>query len=341
VILDDPYTGLDQKSRARLSAGIDGLLKQSTPAILLVSSRWEEIPAGITHLLLVQAGQVTGQGRRQAVEKTASFHELRAAPRTAQAAAPGEPQAAALQARAAAYAAQLQSSGITGGQEVIHLEQVSVSYPGVDVLREVTWSVFQGERWALTGPNGAGKSTLLSLILADHPQAYRNHLRLFGRRRGSGESIWEIKRKIGWVSPELQIFYERPLTCFEAVCSGFFDSVGLYRQPDEAQQAAAFSWLQAFHLDGLANRPLLSLSTGQQRLVLLARALVKHPPLLVLDEPCQGLDTLQRSAFIDLLDALCDQTPLTLIYVSHDPRELPQAISHHLRLENGRSVSKL
>lgn len=342
VILDDPFTGLDQESRTRLRAGIEGLLAQPSPAILLASSRWEEIPAGITHLLLIESGRVIGQGPREVVQQSVVFQTLAAAHQPVQAAMPAsEAQAAALRERGSAYAAQLRDSGIAEGQEVLHLEQVSVSYPGVEVLKQVTWSVRQGERWALSGPNGAGKSTLLSLVLADHPQAYRNHLRLFGRRRGSGESIWEIKRKIGWVSPELQIFYERPLSCFETICSGFFDSVGLYRQPSPEQQTAAAGWLQALHLDRPGSRPLLNLSTGQPRLPLLATPLVKPPPLLVLDEPCQGLDSAQRAAFLALLDGLCAQAPITLIYVSHDPREIPQAVKHHLRLEAGQIVSIL
>jgi len=330
IILDDPYTGLDQASHARLRAGIEALLEQTSPAILLVSARLGDIPPGITHLLLVEDGQVVAQGEAATLHERAARLSQANPDRQSETTNPD-----ALHARAAAYANSLAAGGYQAGQEVIQLDAVSVSYPPGEVLHQITWTVRQGERWALSGPNGAGKSTLLSLILADHPQAYRNHLRLFGRRRGSGESIWEIKRKIGWVSPELQIFYERPLSCFETVCSGFFDSVGLYRQPDETQQAVASGWVEAFGLDQLADRPLLQLSAGQQRLALLARAMVKHPPLLILDEPCQGLDARQRTAFLDLLDALCSQAPLTLVYVSHDPEEIPQAVTHHLRLEKG------
>jgi molybdate transport system ATP-binding protein len=336
LILDDPLAGLDQESRARLQAGIEGLLARPDPAILLVSSRWEEVPAGITHLLLVEHGQITAQGERQSVAASPAFQAILRQPDRAQAAdLQSTPDAQALLAQAGQYAAKLAAGGFALGQEVIHMDKVSVSYPGSEVLRAVSWTVRQGERWALTGPNGAGKSTLLSLILADHPQGYRSALRLFGQARGSGESIWEIKRKIGWVSPELQIYYERPLTCFETVCSGFFDSIGLYRQPDDAQQVTAAGWMRAFGLADLAQRPFASLSSGQQRLALLARAMVKHPPLLVMDEPCQGLDSGQRAAFLAMIDQLCRQTPLTLIYVSHDPHEIPAGITHHLRLDDG------
>jgi molybdate transport system ATP-binding protein len=199
----------------------------------------------------------------------------------------------------------------------------------------------QGEHWAIRGPNGAGKSTLLSLILADNPQGYANELKIFGRPRGSGESIWEIKQQIGWVAPEIHMYYPSQAACQTIVCSGFFDSVGLFHNMTPAQMQIAAKWMQALGIEALAERSFQEVSIGEQRLVLLARALVKQPRLLILDEPCQGLDGANRSRIIQLLDSLCQQTPVSLLYVTHHLDELPRAIKHVMHLENGRMLAKM
>jgi molybdate transport system ATP-binding protein len=219
------------------------------------------------------------------------------------------------------------------------MKNVTIRYGAVEVLKGIDWTVKAGERWALVGPNGAGKTTLLSLILADNPQAYANEIALFGIQRGSGESIWEIKNRIGWVSPELHIHYPRTVTVADVVCSGFFDSVGLYQQCSPAQKLTAEGWIQAFGLPAVSGEPYSSLSSGQQRLVLLARALVKYPTLLVLDEPCQGLDEASRANFLRLLNRLCEQAPVSMIYVSHYQDEIPQVITHRLALDAGTANS--
>jgi molybdate transport system ATP-binding protein len=222
--------------------------------------------------------------------------------------------------------------------ELIKMQEVSVHYGQVPVLQNITWTVRRGERWALLGKNGAGKTTLLSLILADNPQAYANPITLFGRRRGSGESIWEIKRSIGWVSPELHIYYRQSVSLLDVVCSGFSDSVGFAHACSVEQAAIASHWIEALGLAIPPNSPFSSLSAGQQRLALLARALVKNPPVLILDEPCQALDEPHRAHFLQFLDRLCALTPLTLIYVTHLKGEIPAAITHQLRLEGGKII---
>ena len=222
------------------------------------------------------------------------------------------------------------------GPVLVNMKNTSVSYGHTRVLHNINWTMRQGENWAVLGANGAGKTTLLSLILADNPQAYANEITLFGKRRGSGESVWDIKRNIGWVSPELQAYHQKQTTCFNAVCSGFFDSVGLYKTCSPEQISMAQHWLSSFGLWHLADHPVGTVSAGEQRLVFLARALVKHPALLVLDEPCQGLDFNNRSRIINLLDQLCLQTPVNLIFVTHHFDEMPQAITHVLKLAQGR-----
>ncbi|MBK6976855.1 MAG: ATP-binding cassette domain-containing protein [Cytophagaceae bacterium] len=163
----------------------------------------------------------------------------------------------------------------------------------------------KGDKWALTGPNGSGKSSLLSLINADNPQGYQNELYLFDKRRGTGESIWELKQKIGFVSPELQQYFNKQTLVWKVVASGFFDAAGLFRKISGEQSTLVDTYLNLMGIGHLKDRPLQQLSNGQQRLVFLARALVKNPPLLILDEPCQGLDYNQMVFFRELLNEIC------------------------------------
>jgi molybdate transport system ATP-binding protein len=220
------------------------------------------------------------------------------------------------------------------------MENVNVSYNGTTVLRQVSWTVRENEQWALLGPNGAGKTTLLSLILADNPQAYANDITLFGRRRGSGESIWEIKQNIGWVAPELHLYYPRGATCLDVICSGWFDSVGLYRHCTSDQRETVLLWMQRLGLATCADTAFAQVSEGEQRLALIARALVKGPALLVLDEPCQGLDTDNRERVLQAIEQVGQRPNTSMIYVTHRADELPQNITHVFKLDEGRVVSQ-
>ena len=324
LVLDDPFSGLDNASRALLQQTIEELFNHETLHILLLTSRADEILEGITHLLCVEQGRVVAQGEKEALLNTdvvRQFSLRQTHPQVSGRAFPAPPQ-----------------HSLPHNGPIVEMEKVSVRYGDVDVLQQIDWTMNAGEHWAILGHNGAGKSTLLSMILADNPQAYANHLRIFGMQRGSGESIWDIKRHIGWVSPELQLYYHRAMRCHAVVCSGFFDSVGLYRHYSSEQSDAASAWMSSVGLETLRDRPLSAVSAGEQRMVLLARALVKHPRLLILDEPCQGLDAGHRKHILDLLDQLCRQSSVCIIYVTHHFNEMPQAISHVLTLEHGHVV---
>ncbi|MCL6588932.1 MAG: ATP-binding cassette domain-containing protein [Firmicutes bacterium] len=343
LILDDPFSGLDQNSRRILSKAITGLTAGHSPQILLITANIMEIAPGITHLLSVNGpGSVTKISR--------GFKTRFPAPQSNQLPSPAG--------KSANYSSTGGQSGhtecaresqlfqpilpnwpkVSQNQILIEMKNVSIVYGKVKVLRNLNWTVRQGERWAVLGPNGAGKSTLLSLILGDNPQAYSNNIALFGKTRGSGESIWDIKRQIGWISPEQQIYCYQNLTCYETVCTGFFDSLGLYQECSVEQAGIASYWMRCLGIAGLADRLFRAVSVGEQRLSLLARALVKNPLLLILDEPCQGLDPGHRQDIIQLLDLLCRQTPVSVIYVTHYLDELPQAITHVLKLDRGRMI---
>jgi molybdate transport system ATP-binding protein len=218
------------------------------------------------------------------------------------------------------------------GEELVHLRNVSVRYGTATILTGINWTVRSGESWALLGPNGSGKTTLLSLILGDNPQAYMNDVVVFGKQRGSGESIWDIKKFIGWVSPELHVHFDDSATCVDVVESGFRDSIGLFEPATPRERAAAKRWLKEFHLLQFANEPLFALSAGLQRMVLLARALVKNPRLLILDEPCQGLDAAHRDFFVREVDALLRSGSVTAIYVTHRSEEIPPSIKRVMRM---------
>ncbi|MCR4825181.1 MAG: ATP-binding cassette domain-containing protein [Bacteroidales bacterium] len=215
---------------------------------------------------------------------------------------------------------------------VIRMRDVTIRFGDRVILDRLNWTVRQGEHWALTGANGSGKSTLLSLICADNPQAYACDIELFGRARGTGETIWDIKRNIGFVSPELHRAFQVDAPALDIVTSGLFDTEGLYRHPTEEQRDCARRWMGVFGIEALAERPFLRLSSGEQRLCLLARAFVKDPPLYILDEPLHGLDEPQRRRVKALLDRFCGAPGKTLLMVTHYPEEYPSCIDHSLTL---------
>ena len=217
--------------------------------------------------------------------------------------------------------------------EVIRFNNVSIRYGARTILKDLNWTVRQGEHWSLSGQNGSGKSTLLSLVCADNPQSYACDISLFGHKRGSGESIWDIKRHIGYVSPEMHRSYKQNIPAIQIVASGLKDTIGLYVHPNEAEKEQCRKWLNIFGIGHLADRKFLEMSSGEQRLVLLARAFVKEPDLLILDEPLHGLDLDNRSMVKRLVDEYCQNPAVTLIFVTHYQEELPSCIDHSLYLE--------
>jgi molybdate transport system ATP-binding protein len=307
LILDQPYNGLDKASRRNLNLLLDELPGYGSQLILV--SNDSELPSCVNKYAEIVNGQlVENEGH---ISSSEAIYQMKAVP------------------------AFLAESSISGSsEEVIKMIDVNISYGDKQVLKNINWEVKAGEKWLLQGPNGSGKSTLLSLLSGDHPQAYANNFYLFGHKRGSGESIWDIKRKIGLISPELHWYFDPSATVWQSVASGFYDSSGLFCEPGSTKHAQVNELLDYFGILNYRNVLMNELPLGKQRLALLARTIIKNPELLILDEPCQGLDQQQTIHFNRLVDDLCKQGT-TLIYVGHFEAQLPECIEKRILLENG------
>jgi molybdate transport system ATP-binding protein len=296
LLLDDPFIGLDAAGRADLTALLGELVREGKRLVLIC--RADMIPEWVTNVLEMPE-QAVGVGRLISSE-------------------PKQPA----------------DTGTSPGVPVLELRDVTVTHGGKRILDGVTWTVRAGERWSVVGPNGSGKTTLLSLLCGDHPQAYSNDISLFGRRRGTGETIWDVKRNVGLVSPEFHLYFTEQLTADRAAATGFFDALA-DRPTTPEQDTRVRELLAAFAISHLHGRMFRTLSIGEQRLVLLARALVKRPPLVILDEPFQGIDAARVEVCRSWLERELgpDQT---LLFVTHEPAELPRTVTRTLRLDRGR-----
>ncbi|WP_339276808.1 molybdate ABC transporter ATP-binding protein ModF [Enterobacter asburiae] len=317
LILDEPFDGLDVQSRAQLAALLESLNQQGY-TLVLVLNRFDEIPDFIQHAGVLADCNLTETGEKTALLKQALIAQLAHSEQLDGITLP-EPDAPSAR------------HALDPHQPRIVLREGMVSYDDRPILNRLSWTVNPGEHWQIVGPNGAGKSTLLSLITGDHPQGYSNDLTLFGRRRGSGETIWDIKKHIGYVSSSLHLDYRVSTTVRNVILSGYFDSIGIYQAVSDKQHKLAQQWLDILGMDTrIADAPFHSLSWGQQRLALIVRALVKHPTLLILDEPLQGLDPLNRQLIRRFVDVLISEGETQLLFVSHHAEDAPSCITHRL-----------
>lgn len=320
LILDEPFAGLDVASRKSLALAITELMTRGTQ-LILVTQRLEEVIPGISHVLLIRDGRVISAGRRDDVMTPEAMKPfsgtataLPALPRPIPAAPPQEAPPADI---------------------LVEMRNIHVAYGELTVLDNLTWTVRQGEKWAVIGPNGSGKSTLLSLITGENLQVYANDVAVFGKKRGEGHSIWDVRRRLGLVSPELQLQYRHAVSVREVVLSGLFDSIGLYRKATVEQRALADEWLACIGMGEKAERLFNHLSYGEKRLVLIARAMIKSPELLILDEPCQGLDRANREMVLALMEGIGEMAGTGMIYVTHHETEMIPCIQYVLKLGKG------
>ena len=314
LILDEPFDGLDVASRANLAETLSQLSKQNI-TIVMVLNRFNEIPPFVKYIGLLANCQLLKYGTKDTILNDVAVKQLTNLEHLSNFTLP-EPDEV--------------SVPLPNDLDRIILNNGFVQYDGKAIINGLSWRVKANENWQIIGPNGAGKSTLLSLITGDHPQGYSNDLTLFGHKRGSGETIWDIKRHIGYVSSSFHLDYRVSLSVENVLVSGYFDSIGVYQTASDKQLKLVKQWLQLLDLTELAEKPFQSLSWGLQRLVLIARALVKHPTLLILDEPLQGLDYLNRELVKSWIDNLIDRGNTQLLFVSHHTEDAPKCITHRL-----------
>ncbi len=315
LLLDNPFTGLDIKSRAELKL----LLSDFTETQIILVANAYDIPERFEKVLFIENGKVSFSG------KLTDF-------------IPKPIKSYSIDAEILKKIELLSIPQFDSFKTAIKINEGHVRYGNKMVLQDINWEVKKGEKWALMGPNGSGKSSLLSLITGDNPQCYQNQLHLFDKKRGSGESIWDLKKKMGFVSPELHLYFNKNSTVWKVVASGFFDSAGLFQKLTEQQLELTELYLDLVNLIEVKDRKLNQLSFGQQRLVFLARALVKNPCLLILDEPCQGLDYNQMVFFRTILNEIVIHLNKTLLFVTHYEDEIPLCINKRLNLFEGKEL---
>ena len=317
IIFDEPFEGLDIESDALLHQLLENM-SQHTPMIMVLN-RFDEIPNYITHIAYLEDGNLTHKVDCKNEGAVAELEQLLHLSTTD---------------------IDIPPADITGkSQPVDHsiplvtIQNGRVAYGDTVIFSDLNWQIQPGQHWQVSGPNGSGKTCLLNLITGDHPQCYVNDIQVFGMQRGQGESIWDIKKHIGYVSSALQWEYKVSVSVRNAIISGFYDSIGIYQQYSDNEKNIANEWLAVLGMQTKADRPFNQLSFGDQRLILIARAMVKHPQLLILDEPCLGLDDLNRRLVLALIEKICGETNTTVLYVNHRLQDAIPGIENHLQLE--------
>lgn len=316
LILDEPFDGLDNGTCEKLTVLLNELAQSVT--MIMVFNRLAEVPSFVRNFAFVEDGQLTltvddeNPQQRQLLQQLIHLqHTELVLP---------------------APDSKVTRNQFKPGSTMVSLNNVSVIYPAEKVFENLNWQINCGQHWQLSGPNGSGKTSLLQLITGDHPQCYSNDIQVFGFQRGSGESIWDIKQHIGLLSNTLHLAHRVNCSVMHVILSGFYDSIGLYQQPTSEQVRLAEQWLTLIGLLVSKDQPFQQLSFGDQRLCLVVRAMVKHPALLILDEPCNGLDDLNRQRVLRLIERICQSSTTSVIYVNHHMDDKICGISHYLEL---------
>ncbi len=356
LILSDPFAGLDAQSRAilleffqtmvgRQNAGTSAYNETS---IIMAMERYHEIPQTITNVLEFSNAQISFCGTKADYETliaqrnakkqetlTAQKEEFLNQLKEAQSSIVSSNQTNKNEQNDASLAdTSITASTPLPQKSLVYMNSVNVGWDGHHVLKDFNWAVLPGEHWFIRGPNGSGKTTLLELITGDNKQVFCNDVWLFGNKRGSGESIWDIKKNLGIVSYRLHVEYRMVggTELENVIISGFHDSIGLYEKKTDTEISAAKKWLRLAGFEGREHESFGNLSYGEQRAILIIRAAVKSPKIMILDEPCHGLDEQYRQKILDLLEKVAESGTTTLLHVTHDPTEVLAAEKHILEL---------
>lgn len=316
LVIQAPFDGLDPDSCKELDRAMCHLFSKGIQILMFVYNP-ADIPSWTTHLGVVANGGLVFQGPADQVPASCLTRTSRPDfQATVQDFSPADET----------------RSDTHEKKELVRLHHCTAGYGGRAVFTDLSLAVDQGDHTLITGPNGTGKSTLLQIITGDHPACYTCDLNLFGIRRGTGESIWDIKQHMGIVSPDLHRNFRVPGSVLACILSGLFDSIGLYNPVTESQKNRAMTWLSRLNMASMASVPFRDLSFANQRLVLIARALIKGPELLILDEPTQGLDTPNRHAVLDFLALVAKDNLSTILYVSHREDECRDFFVQHVTM---------
>ena len=294
IIIDNAFIGLDKKSRIILEETLHKISKFKTLVLLALDT--DAIPDFINHKLYcdnMQISRIAGNHETEEIEDHLPADIIPFYPSVS--------------------------------DELVSLRDITITYDEDAILKSINWQIKAGEHWALTGPNGSGKTTILSLLIGDNPQAYAQQISLFGRQRGTGETIWDIKRKIGFISAELHQFAPGHHTVRQVLIN---DIAWIYpgTDRDEVLQRAGI-WMKWFGLDLSVDTRFGQLSSGEQRLLLFIRTFIYPFTLLIADEPCHGLDSRNVSKIRRVFRFIAENTNASTIFVTHQPRELPETTS--------------
>ena len=311
LLLDEVCNGLDDASRRALLQVISAIARSGIP-VVLATHRLDEVVPEVTHAAVLEGGRIRAQGPRASVLPLRPPAPVPSSPAFPAAPAPG-PEARTL----------------------VSIQHADVLVEGRRVLRDLSWRMRDGENWVVRGPNGSGKSTFLRLLLAEEHAAPGGRIERLDL--GDRPSVWDVKARIGAVTPKLQADHRLDAAGEEVVLSGFFASVGLGGEPSPAQRQAAARWMDRLGVDHLARRRIDSLSYGELRKLLLARALVIEPEVLLLDEPFNGLDPASRAAAMRVVQERCEAGTRIVLVTHHDSEVVP-AVNRELELRDGRIV---
>ncbi len=343
LLLSDPFAGLDVQSRTILLDFFDSIArKKGCPHIILGMERWHEIPDAVTHVLEFRDKEVSFCGKRTDYEKLMLERENQDKKEKEQNKKEFEEEFK----RTSNYgfdpstplrdrtASPTQPPVKDTPDTLVEMNDVNVGWDDHQVLRHLNWKLIRGQHWLVRGPNGSGKTTFLELITGDNMQVFSNDVRIFGKRRGSGETIWDIKKKLGIVSYRLHVEYRMlgGTSLLAVIISGFRDSIGLYDQPTDLEIATAKKWLALGGFEGRESENFGNLSYGEQRAILILRSAVKTPEILILDEPCHGLDEQYRAKILQLMELIGNGGSTTMLHVTHDPSEVLPCEKHILEL---------